>query len=217
MSGKLGGHVFARNRGGSYVRTKVTPTNPQTTAQSGVRAVLTALSQAWRALTQAQITAWNSAVQSFPRNNVFGEPKTLSGHQLYVGLNAQLEAAGQATISSPPLPVGADAVESLTAAFAETLQTGTVTFLPAAVPAGHTALLDATAQVSPGISNVNNRYRQIAVLDAAEASPYDCAAEYIAKFGALTAGQKIGVRMRFVNNSTGEVSGSLKALVVVAA
>ena len=31
-SGKLGGQVFSKNRGGSYVRTKVTPTNPQTAA-----------------------------------------------------------------------------------------------------------------------------------------------------------------------------------------
>ena len=37
--GKLGGHVAAQNRGGSYLRTKVTPSNPQTTFQTGVRSM----------------------------------------------------------------------------------------------------------------------------------------------------------------------------------
>lgn len=217
VRGKLGGQVFSKNRAGAYIRTKVTPVNPQTVFQQGVRAVFTALSQAWRSLSQAQIQAWNSSVQSFPRTNVFGNPKTLSGHQLYVGLNAQLQAAGQSTIATPPLPVGALAVEALSAAAAAGAGTVVITFLPAAVPAGHTALLDMTAQVSPGINNLNNRFRQVSALVTAEASPYDAAAEYIAKFGGLTAGQKIGVRLRFVNNTTGEVSGNLKATLIVAA
>ena len=54
-SGKLGGHVASKNRGGSYFRTKVTPTNPNSTSQAAVRSRLTALSQAFRALTIAQI------------------------------------------------------------------------------------------------------------------------------------------------------------------
>ena len=33
MRNKLNGSVFAKNRGGSYLRTKVTPVNPQTVAQ----------------------------------------------------------------------------------------------------------------------------------------------------------------------------------------
>jgi len=32
-SGKLGGHVYSSNRGGNYVRTLATPSNPQTPAQ----------------------------------------------------------------------------------------------------------------------------------------------------------------------------------------
>jgi hypothetical protein len=41
--GKLGGHVFSKNRSGAYVRTKVTPVNGQTTAQTGVRAIFGAI------------------------------------------------------------------------------------------------------------------------------------------------------------------------------
>jgi len=34
--GKIGGHVASKNRGGAYLRTKVTPSNPQTGYQAAV-------------------------------------------------------------------------------------------------------------------------------------------------------------------------------------
>src|SRR4051812_170938 len=71
--GKIGGHVLSKNRGGAYMRTKVTPINPQTADQSTVRGTLTSLSQSWRALTQNQITAWNNAVQNFQSTDIFGD------------------------------------------------------------------------------------------------------------------------------------------------
>lgn len=217
MRGKVNGTVFSKNRGGAYARTKVTPTNPQTLAQNLVRSVLTGLSQAWRALTAAQRSAWNAAVGGFPRTNVFGNPKTLSGHQLYVGLNAQLEAAGASTISTPPTPTGAPAVATFTGSAAAGLGTFTAAFTPDPIPADSAMIIDATQQVSPGKSNLSNLYRQISVVAAAGASPANIAAAYTAKFGSLIEGQKIGLRARIVNTTTGEVSGAVTAEVIVAA
>ena len=59
---KIGGQVASKNRGGAYMRNKVTPVNPQTAAQTAIRNRLAGLSQAWRALTAAQRAAWNGAV-----------------------------------------------------------------------------------------------------------------------------------------------------------
>ena len=78
-------------------------------------------------------------------------------------------------------------------------------------------IIDATEQVSAGKSNLNSLYRQIQIEAAATASPADIHAAYIAKFGPLIAGQKIGIRGRFVNDTTGEVSGAVTAEVIVAA
>ena len=36
--GKVNGHVISKNRAGSYIRTKVTPVNPRSTAQLTQRA-----------------------------------------------------------------------------------------------------------------------------------------------------------------------------------
>jgi hypothetical protein len=217
MRGKVNGTVFSKNRGGAYARTKVTPTNPKTLAQNLVRSVLTGLSQGWRSLSAANRAAWNAAVGAFPRTNVFGNPKTLSGHQLYVGLNSQLSAAGAAQISSPPTPTGAPAVTALSGAAAAGAGTFTATFAPTPVPANSALIIDATEQVSAGKTNVNNLFRQLSVVPAAGASPANIAAAYVAKFGTLVVGQKIGLRARIVNTDTGEVSGSVTASVIVAA
>src|SRR3990172_5110235 len=46
-SGKLGGQVFTRNKGGAVLRNRVVGTNPQTVAQQAVRAIFGAISSAW--------------------------------------------------------------------------------------------------------------------------------------------------------------------------
>ena len=72
-SGKIGGHVASRNRGGAYFRTKVTPVNPNTPAQAAVKSRLTTQAQAWRSLTAAQRAQWNAAVADFARTDIFGD------------------------------------------------------------------------------------------------------------------------------------------------
>ena len=61
-SGKVGGHVASHNRGGAYLRTKVTPVNPNTSYQAGVRNRLATIATSWKGLTAAQRLNWNGAV-----------------------------------------------------------------------------------------------------------------------------------------------------------
>lgn len=216
MRGKIAGTVFTKNRAGAVARTKVSPSNPQTNFQLGVRAVLTGLSQGWRGLTQAQRDAWSTAVQNFPRTNVFGDSNILSGHQLYIGLNGQLAAAGASFITTPPNPTGAPAVSGVALTAALTADNMTVAFDPDPVPANTAIIVDATTSLSPGRNNVSNQFRQIAVLDPADTSPADIWADYVAKFGTPSEGQKVHVRLRAVNTLTGEVSGGVTASAIVA-
>jgi hypothetical protein len=216
MRNKLNGSVFARNRGGNYLRTKVTPVNPQSLAQVQARALLTQFAQSWRGLTQAQIQAWNAAVDQWSTTDVFGDSVTPSGSALYIRLNINISLAGGTAINTPPSPVGADALTGLSLAADAGAGDFDVTFAPAAVPAGHAMFVETTPMLSPGISNANNRFRRIATLAPAATSPADLATEQIAKFGALVAGQKVLVRAKFINQLTGEVSQSLKASTIVA-
>lgn len=217
MRNKLNGSVFSRNRGGAYVRTKVTPLNPQTSAQVGARSLLTSLAQSFRSLTQEQITAWNNATSQWAGTDVFGDVVNPTGLALYVRLNANISNGGGTSISTPPSPVGASALETLTLSAAVTGSEFDVAFVPSTVPANHTMYVESTQMLSPGISNANSRFRFIATVAAAAASPADLYAAQTSKFGALVAGQKVFVRAKFINKLTGELSLALKASDIVAA
>lgn len=217
MRNKLNGSVFSRNRGGAYVRTKVTPLNPQTTAQVGARSLLTSLAQAFRSLTQEQITAWNNATSQWAGTDVFGDVVNPTGLALYVRLNANIANAGGTGITTPPSPVGASALESLSLTAAVTGDTFDVAFTPASVPADHTMYVESTQMLSPGINNANSRFRFIDTYAAAAASPANMFSTQTAKFGALVEGQKVFVRAKFINKLTGEMSLALKASAIVGA
>lgn len=215
--GKIGGHVASKNRGGAYMRTKVTPTNPQTQAQALVRNRLANFSSAWRTLTQSVRNAWNVAVSDFQKTNVFGDIKSPSGLNLYVKLNANLEQVGVAALTSPPLPADIGDITNVTADPDSTLNTFDVSFLPDPVPANTAFVLEVTRQLSPGINFVKNEYRFLMFFDAATASPVDIHLQYTAKFGALVEGQKIGVKLTPVNKTTGQKGIGLSKNVIVIA
>ena len=217
MRNKLNGSVFSRNRGGAYLRTKVTPVNPGTQAQVLARAKLSQFSQAWRGLTQAQRDAWNSVTNQWAGTDVFGDVVNPSGNALFNRLNINVSIAGGSMLTLPPSPQGADAVTELSVTAAEGTPAMSVTFLPAAVPASHVMFLESTPNMSPGISNASAAFRKIAVLDAAEASPYAALQDQTDKFGAPIAGQKIFVRAKLINMVTGEVSQRLVASTIVSA
>ena len=217
MRGKLAGSVFSKNRSGSYVRTKVTPVNPQTVYQLEARNRVTQLSQGWRALTDAQRVAWNAAVSSFQGTNIFGNTVSPSGLNLYVKLNSNLLEAAIAVITEPPLPQEVAAIESMVAAATAAIPDFSIAFLPKPVPADHSMVVRVTPQFSPGITFMKNKLRNLVVLAAATASPYNALALYNARFGALVAGQKIGVEVMLINTVSGQKSSPFRQVFIVGA
>ena len=217
ISGKIGGSVHARNKGGAYMRSFAVPTNPQTTAQSLVRSRLTGLSQQFRTLGQDVIAAWNAAASNFPSVDVFGDVRSLSGSQLFVGLNSNIMNAGGPVITSPPVPSGATALTSLTFVSEEAAEEKILNFGPSPIPAGHAMVVEATQPLSAGISNAKNKFRKIAVLAAATATGANLQAQYVAKFGAAPAGTKVFVRCSLVKLATGEKSLALVASAITEA
>jgi len=203
-SGKIGGHVITKNRAGYAMRTKVTPSNPNTQYQANVRSRLVAISQAWSSLTEAQRLAWNNAVDAFKKTNVFGDLVTPSGFNLYQRLNNNLVTIGIAVIDTPPLPEAVGAMTSMSLAAVNATGAITLTFAPA-IGAGDTFKVFATTSINPGKSFVKNQFRLIGTIDSTDASPLDIKTMYDAKFGAVgAAGQKIFVQVVGVNKTTGQ-------------
>jgi hypothetical protein len=212
--GKIGGHVGARNRGGSYLRVKVSPVNPQTVRQQEVRAQMTAFTQAWRGLTQAQRDAWNAAVDDFSSTDVFGDIRQPTGLNLYTLLNINLQNSGQAAITSPPNPA---AVQSYLAT-GLTITVGTTTMEVAftGTSAADDIHIWATPGVSPGVEFVKNKYRFIGSVAGVTASPEDIWALYVARFGAPTVGSKVFVKIVGVNSTTGQSGQASSVSAIVA-
>lgn len=215
--GKLGGHVFSKNRGGAYLRTKVTPSNPQTPDQVAQRATLANASSNWKSLTETQRLAWNEAVTQYSTTNIFGDIVNPSGSVLHTRLNINVALAGGSALTAPPLPMGVDTVQGVSAVATAGTPNVTLSWTSGAVPTGHVMVVEATTQMSPGIFNASNKFRVIGTLPAATATGEDITAIYNAKFGTLVAGQKLFVRAKLIRIATGEVSVAVSSSVIVAA
>lgn len=215
--GKLGGHVASKNRAGSYFRTKVTPTNPQTAAQVNARSILATLSTAWASLTAANRLAWNNAVDLWKKTDVFGDLKNPSGFNLFVQLNSNLAHIGVAQIDTPPQPAAIGHWTTFTF-LPDNSGTMVLTFAATPVPAGFAVIIEGTAPCSPGIKNANARFRKITKLAAAVATGEDIQAAYVTKFGAIAPiGDKIFLRAKYVNIATGQVGLPVEASAVIIA
>jgi hypothetical protein len=216
-SGKVGGHVFTKNRGGAVMRTKVSPANAQTPRQSAVRNLFTTLSQAWKDLTQAQRDGWNAAVSNYARTDLFGSLRMPSGLNLFQRLNNVIMNCGGSMITTAPLP--GFVPEVTISAFTATVGTPSmsVTFNGPVVE-DCAIIAFATAPMSAGRSYVKSDYRQIKIIQPAASSPENLLSAYVAKFGNTGAvGQKIFVKFVSANLITGQTStGSVASVITVA-
>jgi hypothetical protein len=196
-SGKLGGQVFSKNRGGAYIRTKATPLNPQTTAQMTIRGIFASISSAWSGLTEASRQSFNNLVSSYARTDIFGDLRNPSGKNLFQRLNQNLVISGQPQITTCVQPsevpfanLSAVTLDSASPAIDLTYNGNTT---------GSKVVVWATPPLSAGTSFVKNKLRQIAVTAGADGATVDLYPEYIAKFGAFADDNNIYFGVRVIN------------------
>ena len=195
--GKLGGQVFSKNRAGAYIRTKVTPTNPQTSFQTLARVLFAAISQAWSGLTQSGRDAWNNAVSDWQKTDIFGDLKQPSGKALFQRLNNQAQAAGYAAVTAAPARL--EMVEGVITAVA--LEAGVTEELTLSGPYGGAdarVVVLGTGSLSQGTSFVKNKLRQIYSPVANAYSASAAYAAYTAKFGVPSAGDNVYFGVKYV-------------------
>ena len=216
MRNKLNGTVFSKNRYGAYTRTKVTPVNPQTTAQQNARNRLATQSQAWRGLTEAQRQAWIDGSFNFPQTDIFGNSKILSGQALYCKLNSNLDLTGTAAIADIPTPEAIPALAISGVAADDSANTVIIT-ATTPVPAGFSMVVFATPNITPGRNFVKNQFRFVQAFAAAAAGPFDISAAYTALFGDPVEDMKIFARCFYISTTTGQAGIPVQASTVVVA
>lgn len=214
--GKLGGQVFSKNRSGAYVRTKVTPVNPQTAYQQNSRAILGNLSASWSGLTENQRKRWNDAVEDWKKTDIFGDLKTPTGKNLFTGLNKNNVQAGNPILLEPPAKVDFPVVEIIGAYLVITA--GVITagdFETLGDSTGFKIQVSATPVLTQGTSFIKNRLRVVNYFAGGVNTAPDWYQAYIARFGsAMQAGDNVWFEMRLVA-TTGQVSAPQKIKVDV--
>lgn len=213
---KLNGSVFSKNRYGAYVRTKVTPVNPQSTSQQNARAILGSLAQTWRTLTEPQRQSWIDAAPNFPFSDIYGNSKILSGSTLFQKLNNTLSSNEvQINLLAPsPSQIPNLALASLTATAGTQLLS--LDFAPSPIPANTILIIESTGNVPPGISFVKNKFRKISTASSSDTSPANLTSDFTDVHGSLVIGQKIFVRVKVLNTVTGQVGVPYQIMAIVA-
>lgn len=202
IKGKIGGSVFAKNKGGYYVRQKVKPLNPKSPEQRKARADFTQVSQAWGTITLDNRKAWNLRAEELTfahKKKSFGGRQKYSGKTLFqlVNNNRKIVALAQADV--PPLRTE----PNVTLPRDFTFNAGNDTlelFYQANPTATSYALVWATPVLSAGTSSFNGRFKQFAVVQLSlTADTYDITTQYKARFGSLPpAGSNIGFQIKQV-------------------
>lgn len=210
--GKLNGWVFSKNRAGAYARTKVSPANPQSSYQLNVRSSFSAFAQLWRSLTNNQRKAWINLAQSVQVSDIFGNPRNISGINLFIRCNQNLTLIGAAPINDAPTFAGVGALSGLTIDPDSSAGTFIVDWTSGNIPAGTRALVYATPNVSPSINYLKNLPRVVTILNSGTSTGVNIFTAYTSRLGALQAGKQVGVYVRLIDATTGEAGLSASAV-----
>lgn len=181
--------VFAYRNGKSYSQLKAftKPSNPQTTAQQAIRSRFTLQAIGWSGLTDAQRKAWNEGVIGIDFSDQFGKT-SVSGKAYNAGANIALSAAGLPNINVPGERDFKAEIGSTSVTCASGVLTWNVEFDTNSPD--NAVQLSISAQKSPGTSKVG----KLTILSNATCATNiarDITADYVLKYGALVAGQKI--------------------------
>ena len=217
MRNKLNGSVFSKNRGGNYLRNKVTPVNPQSLYQTQKRSIFGGISSLFRSLTSAQVNAWNDAAQDFPYTDIFGDSKILSGHQLHQKLNTNLAQISVPPLSNPPTPRTIEAVSWVLAAFALSTSSFQIELGFGSGSPTDYYIIEATPPVPVSVNFVKNKFRSFGLIGNIGTDPVatDAYSSYVSRFGVPTAGSRFFARVFAVSKVSGQVSLAAQVIVQV--
>jgi hypothetical protein len=210
VRGKLNGSVASRNKGGAYLRNKVTPINPATSHQTLQRSQISNVSKQWSQLTQAQRDGWTAYGGIIGAKSIFGNSKILSGIATYQRINQIVLTAGGARIDTAPITSAVTSILSLSLVANHTGPLLTLTFSPSPLAGTVGTYIFATPAMSPGIKNINTHLRFLN-FTAAATSPLELHVAWIARFGAFpstASGQRIGLQVQIVDTSSGAISAA---------
>lgn len=196
-SGSYADKTSSRNRGGQYVRNRRSPVQPLGTGRRAlVRARLGSASAGWGALNDEQRELWRSYADANPYTDRLGQAIKLTGHQMFVAINASRANAGFAQSDMIPVSNAVPFLSavSLSAVYSESTLGGAITSTGSALDR---LLIATSGQVSAGRSRPTSWWQALSI--AGNAAAYDLYPGYTPQFGELQQGKRIFVKITPVN------------------
>lgn len=197
QSGSQANTTASHNRAGQYYRNRRSPVQPVGTGRRAIaRSNFGASSAAWAALTFSEQQAWAAYADSHPITDSLGSSIKLTGHQMFVGINASLQNASQ-PISTVP-PISSD-VFNFVDPIVQVTDTGFVLATTGATGTVDDFILYAMSQPKSGGITFNKTFNQLAVGPGNEPQPFDLGPAYVAQFGMPPLGSRVFFRLTPVN------------------
>jgi hypothetical protein len=214
VRGTIAGQTFSRNKGGSYVRQKVSGTQPQTARQTAQRSILSQVSIAWANTEAATRALWYAYAENNPVLDVFGDSLKLNGAAVFAKLNAIRVTCGQAIIATPPVAEAPAAILFNTVVADETL--GIYASYKANVPATSGVMFFGWATEPNQGALPKSKLRFIGYKAGSASSTLELLlAEINNPLVALKLGQRLHLRLVQIEIASGRVLGSTTTSVLV--
>jgi hypothetical protein len=129
MSGSIAGNVFARNRFGSYVRSRTKPVNPHSSRQEAIRSIVSYLSEYWHVeLDDDARNLWNVYAAAVLMKNKLGESINISGFNHFIRSNSLELLMSESVIDAAPSVLSLPDKDPLLLCSAEAIAAQTFTF-----------------------------------------------------------------------------------------
>ena len=211
MRGKAGGVVASKNLSRLYIKNRITPRNPQSTAQMDLRASMTNGSRDWAKLTQSQRDAWNNVAKDWRGKRILGEAAKLSGVNCYMRIYQNMNVIGGTALDVPPVIPEFPTFEiegvTFTAASGETPARLVISIPDLVDVEGKKIVVRATPGFSAGRQKLETSLRIVSVENAYTAGGLNIASAYTERLGAFpTAGQKAMFEVYLIDTATGVAS-----------
>jgi len=198
ISGDLPGCNVANTRFGPIVRAKPATPPAASPRQFEIARAYRLARSWWPALTELQRDAWRTLAANTLLPNRLAIGRHLTGQQTFIRYNFQSALMGYASIDDPPDPWPflwpTDFIPTVTAGVSAVIGP-----TPPQLPGGDTFII---AAARPMTTHAVNRFARWAIVGTATTTfggTLECLALIEARFGTLQSGERIGLRIRFLD------------------
>src|SRR5689334_2939735 len=204
--GHLGGHVYSKNHWGNFARTKVTPANPMTGAQTFVRSNFKVIQFAWKGLSVADQALWQAATIDYPKTDFSGTVYFLTGYNLFIMLNIPFLRYTGGLMTVPP--TNTIPTTDLAGVFTGSFFGGALTYdFDVPVPNdGYQIQISMTRTLSNGVNYVSTELRIIDTQVEVGQGNIDLYTPWTLHYGLTvpSSGQAVFLKLQVVNHNTGD-------------